>query len=266
MRISGRVVIDAEKAVLKADTGKFILVPYPRLTKLPDQQKEGLGAITFSHLHGCEARIEGDGNDDHLYNARVVVDATKKVRDVTISPEKKTRFSADIEQHFKQDGAQIATRLNFAGIFTISAFYHRLKGMAGEVPAMSRYLGVPETSIQHFIKGMEEDQKNSALVAAPLRIPVAHGVNVKRLLSERGVRATRKSRSTPPTFPEADKTPNLPSAVDHRKPVTGVRSQGYRGTCVAHTAAAMLEHHLVRTKSANRRLDLSNHYLYSASN
>src|SRR5258708_21893459 len=167
MRISGRVVIDAEKAVLKADTGKFILVPYPRLTKLPDQQKEGLGAITFSHLHGCEARIEGDGNDDHLYNARVVVDAPKKVRDVTISPEKKTRFSADIEQHFKQDGAQIATRLNFAGIFTISAFYHRLKGMAGGVPAVSPYVWVPASSIQHFLNWNGQGPKDNPPVAAP---------------------------------------------------------------------------------------------------
>jgi hypothetical protein len=261
MKISGRVLLDAGRAIIQTGPKKFVLVPYPRETQLPEAQKISMGAFLFGYLHDREAHLTGDAYDGHLYNARELGTRTK-IRDRTILPEKKNKFSVEIGQYFERDGPEIATRLNFAGILTVSAFYHRLKGSEAEIPAMSRYLRVPEESIRSFIKGIESDQKSSALITAPPRIPVAHGVNVSRLFREKGVRATRKSRSLPPPFPESARTPALPSTVDHRKKMTSVRNQGYRGTCVAHATAAMLEYELVRAKKLTRRVDLSEQYLY----
>ena len=132
------------------------------------------------------------------------------------------------------------------------------------VPAMSKYLKVPATELRSFIAKMEQDSKHAALITAPPAIRVSTGVNMQRLKAHTGISATRKAPAAPPRLPPDARTPHLPSKVDYRPAMTGVRDQGDRGTCVAHSVVAMLEHKLIAAGKATKKLNLSEQYLYWA--
>jgi C1A family cysteine protease len=267
MKIEGQVTIERGKAVLRSGEKRVILVPYPRDTELPQSHKESMGVALFAYLHGRKERLKGDLEDGFLFNARVE-NTPRRIKDVALNPESTDGFHSEIEKYFKRDASIVARNLNFIEIRSVSALYHRLKRDRVEPPAMARYLGITQTSLNRFVKAIETDSSNDVvkrgLISAPIQVPFAGGVNVARLLKERGVRVTRKAKTKPPAFPESEATPELPSAVDLRAHMTGIRYQGGRGTCVAHTAAAMLEYELVRAKQAKRSIDLAEQYLYWA--
>ena len=64
-----------------------------------------------------------------------------------------------LERIFKRDSEQVAKRLNVAGIFTASAFYHRLRNFQPEIEVFSNYLGVSKSSIEKFLEAMEQDRR-----------------------------------------------------------------------------------------------------------
>ncbi len=267
MKIEGKVAIEKGQAILRSSGKRIVLNPYPQETELPQVQMESMGIALFAYLHDRTTRLRGDLDSGVLYNARIA-DTVKKIRDVPLVPEKKDPLQLEMQQYFKRDAADIARSLNFAGVKTVSAFYHRLKGSAEEPRAMAAYLGIPMDALLQFATAIEKesetDTRKRSLIAAPPRFPVARGVNMARLMSEQGVPATRRAAPRPSAFPESEATPDLPSKVDHSNHMTAVRGQGQRGTCVAHTAAAMLEHALIRAKKAKRNLDLSEQYIYWA--
>jgi hypothetical protein len=267
MKIEGRITIEKGQAIVHERGKRIVLVPYPRGTELPQVQMESMGVALFAYLNDRPARVRGDLEEGQLFNARVA-DATTKIRDVPLGPENKQPLQFEMQKYFKRDADEIARSLNFVGIRTVSAFYHRLKGSPEEPPAMANYLGIPKVALDQFVSAIEKESANDsrkrALITAPPRFPVARGINVARLMKEQGVAATRKAKARPPAFPASEATPELPLKVDHRMDMTPVRGQGQRGTCVAHTAAAMLEHALIRAKKGKRNLDLSEQYLYWA--
>jgi C1A family cysteine protease len=268
MKIEGKVSIDKGQAILRKGAKRVVLLPYPVGTELPQVQMESIGVALFAYLNERQVRLRGDLEGGVLYNARIA-DPVRKVLDVPlVSEKKKDPLQLEMQQYFKRDADEISRSLNFAGIRSIAAFYHRLKGNADGPKAMAAYLRVPKDSLLQFAADIEreseKDSRKRRLIAAPVRFPVARGVNTARLKMEQGVPATRSATARPLAFPTSEATPDLPSKVDHRKHMTPVRGQGQRGTCVAHTAAAMMEHALIRAQKGKRNLDLSEQYLYWA--
>jgi len=225
---------------------------------------EATGALLFGYLRNQEATISGDPEDGRFFSARVKPKQLP-AKDVLITPRSHDDIARRLARIFKRDSKEVAERLNAVGIFTASAFYHRLRNYQPEIEVFSDYLGVSRNSIERFLETMEQNRSTRALVAAPPRIPVSRGVNLARLSKVTKTRRKKRASKKPPKFPQTQRTPNLASKVDLRKRVTKVRDQGpFRGTCVAHTAAAMLEHELIRYGPYNRRLDLSEQQIYWA--
>ena len=193
----------------------------------------GQGSLQLSGERG--SKVSGTLSGSIIYNARLVVDA-EKIADKRIDPSAKDKdpLALEMEQHFKKDSKVIAAKLNDVGIETASALYHRIRNDRSEVGVFSRYLKVPEQSIKEFLSALASKPENASLVRASPRLPVRRGVNLSGLAKVRGVPVKTKAPTTPPKFPAAARTPNLPSKVDLTPYVTPVKNQGLRGTCVAH--------------------------------
>lgn len=261
-KFSGIIRID-RKAKLETPNGTWILSPYPSDAPIEKEVMDWEGRQLFVYLKDRSATVVGDLQDNRLYNARVAI-SHLALKDVRLAPESHDRFSKEIESYFKRDSAVIAARLNQAGILTVSAFYHRIKNFAPEISAFSKYLAVPEASIKQFIGSIEAKPGNKSLITAPPKIPVSRGINLKNVIRIAGVPVKRHAPAEPPSFPDSQETPSLPSEVSLTKEVTRIRDQGpFRGTCVAHTAVAMLEYELVRKNRVRKNtFDLSEQYLY----
>ncbi|MDX6498040.1 MAG: hypothetical protein QOG23_1300 [Blastocatellia bacterium] len=263
--ISGLIQIDKHsRARIKTSKGLLTLVPYPEDAPLSMKEMEVMGKYLFSYLSNKEVKVSGEVSGSRLFNAHLA-ESKLAIKDVKLGPQGSDRFSQALKQYFKRDSQQITAKLNLAGITTVSAFYHRVKNYQPEVEAFSRYLRVPKEAIRQFLQAIDTDQNNRALVAAVPRYPVTRGVNLARISRAIGVPVKKYASATPPPFPDSAKTPNLPSKVMLTKKITKVRDQGpFRGTCVAHTAAALLEFELIYNGLATKRLDLSEQYLYWA--
>lgn len=260
-RFAGVIRVQQSRAKLETPKGTYVLNPYPQQAALSIKAMEEMGRSLFEFFNGKTVEIEGTLSDDVLYNARLA-DSGESVQDVKIAPESKDRFSLEIEQHFKKDSKEIATKLNEVGIRTVSALYHRIRDDRREVSVFSKYLKVREERIREFLKALEDDVQNQALVRSSPRRPVKRGINLKRLADLQGVPVAKKPPSAPPKFPASALTPDLPSKVDLTVHVTPIKDQGMRGTCVAHAAAACLEAELIKTGKAPKKPDLSEQYLY----
>lgn len=264
-RFSGPIKIDKQgRARIQTSQGALTLIPYPQGAPLSKKEMEVMGKMLFSYLNNKTATVSGELAGTRLFNAHLA-ESRLSIRDVKLGPQGRDKFSQSIEQYFKRDSQQIAAKLNLAGISTVSAFYHRVKNYQPEVDAFSKFLKVPRESIKHFLAAIDSDQRNRALVAAFPRYPVTRGVNLARINRAIGVPVKKHASAMPPPFPNSARTPKLPSNVLLTNKVTKVRDQGpFRGTCVAHTAAALLEFELIYRNLATRRLDLSEQYLYWA--
>jgi hypothetical protein len=265
----GLIQIDKHgRARIKTSEGLLTLIPYPEDAPLSKKEMEVMGKYLFSYLGNKEVKVSGELSGNRLFNAHLA-ESKLAIKDVNLAPQGRDKvrdkFLQAIEKYFKRDSQQITIRLNLAGITTVSAFYHRVKNYRPEVEAFSRYLKVPKGSIRQFLRAIDADQSNRALVAAFPRYPVTRGVNLTRISRAIGVPVKKHAPATPPPFPRTARTPKLPSTVLLTKKITKVRDQGrYRGTCVAHTAAAILEFELIYKGLATKRLDLSEQYLYWA--
>lgn len=262
-RFSGAIDISQGRARIKTSDGTFTLIPYPQGAPLTGNEMQVMGKLLFSYFNNKTVSVSGEPAGTKLFNAHLS-QSRLPIKDVKLAPEGQDKFSKSIEQYFKRDSKEIAAKLNLAGISTVSAFYHRVKNYQPEVDAFSKYLKVPKDSIKQFLVAIDSDSRNQALVAAVPRYPVTRGVNLARI-RDIGVPVKKQASATPPPFPKSQKTPKLPSTVLLTKKVTKVKDQGpFRGTCVAHTAATLLEFELIFHNLATRRLDLSEQYLYWA--
>lgn len=259
---SGTVKING-RARLATDEGTLTLIPYPPDAPVESEVMEWVGREIFIYLKDRQATIRGELIGKRIYFAQVAPNKLP-IKDVEIAPDSHDKFSRNIEQYFKQDSSEIVEKLNNAAIFTVSAFYHRVKDDGQEIPAFAKYLKVPEASIKQFLAGIEASRNARALTTAPPKIPVARGIDLARMSRVAGVPVKRQAPATPPPFPPSERTLNLDSRVDLRKTVTRVKDQGpFRGTCVAHATAAIFEHELIQHgKFKKSSLDLSEQYLY----
>ena len=260
-RFSGVIRVN-HRARLETEHGSLTLIPYPPDAPIEPVKMESMGRELFAYLKNKQATVLGVRFENKLFYASLA-ESKLQSTEYKLGPEGHDKFAQQIEEYFHTDSQQIAERLNDAGILTVNAFYHRIKNFEPEVLAFSQYLKVPEDAIKRFLKAIEEDTRNKGLVTAPPRVPVTRGVDLKRVARVAGVAKKKRASAVPPTFPDSAITPKLPSGVDLSGKVTRVKDQGpFRGTCVAHTAAALLEFELIKGGSYNRRLDLSEQYLY----
>lgn len=270
IKLSGDVHYHKDHLTLRTSEGSMTLIPFSSrkrsASKKNGQRKHA--DLLFSYLKKKakskkrgRATMVGDVEGKKMLNARLAK-SNMSPKAVKIAPESKNKFTREIERYFHKDSAVVAERLNFAGITNVPAFYHRLKNSSDEIPAFAKYLSVAEQHIRKFIKAVERDIDNLPLVTATPKFPVAHGVSLAQAKSALHISFRKKAPPEPPRFPMRERTPHLPSSVDHTKKVTKVRDQLPRGTCVAHAVAAMLEYELIAGGSFNRSLDLSEQYLY----
>jgi C1A family cysteine protease len=263
-RFSGVIRVHKTLAKLETRRGRFTLNPYPKQAPLSAKTAKGMGKNLFGYLDGEQVEVSGTASGDMIYGAHLVT-SEESIQDVQIAPESRDAFAQDIEQYFMKDSAEIAVKLNDAGIRTISALYHRIRNnYAEEIRVFSKYLKVPDHRIEDFLHKLESDASSEALVRASPRFPVKRGVNLQLLSRARGVPVTKKAPGSPPKFPDREATPGLPSTVDLLVHSTPVKNQGMRGTCVAHTAVACLEAEYIKGRNARPTLDLSEQYLYWA--
>jgi len=266
---SGPIQIDKHgRARIKTSKGFLTLIPYPAGASMSIKEMEVMGKMLFQYFNNQQVKISGELSGNRLFNAHLA-ESRLAIKDVNLAPQGhdkvRDKFLSAIEQYFKKDSQHITAKLNLAGITTVSALYHRVKNYPPEVDAFSRYLKVPRDAIKQFLEAIDADQSNRALVAAFPRYPVTRGVNLARISRAIGVPVKKHALATPPPFPDSAKTPKLPSRVMLTKKLTKVKDQGpFRGTCVAHTAAALLEFELIYNGLATRKLDLSEQYLYWA--
>ena len=263
-KFSGVIRLQQNRAQLETSKRVYTLIPYPQELDLAAKTKEEEGENLFRHLAGRAVAIAGTLTGDIIYGAHLA-ESGLTVQDVQLAPGSKDRFTDEIEQHFKKDSREIVAKLQDIGIRSIAALYHRIKDKyEQESTVFSKYLKVPEKSIQEFLNALEANADNLAMVSNSPRYPVKRGVNLALLAEKKGVPVKKKAPGQPPKFPAKAFTPALPTKVDLTVHVTPVKDQGMRGTCVAHSVAACLEADLIRKGRANSKLDLSEQYLYWA--
>lgn len=263
-KYSGVVRLNRARAVLETAKDVYTLIPLPESLRLSAEVKKEAGEALFKHLVGQSVVVEGVLVGSSIFNAHLA-DSGLSVEDVKLAPGSSDHFAGDIEQYLKKDSVEVVTKLNAAGIRSISALYHRIRNNQDEeVAVFAKYLKVPPASITAFIDNVASQAENQALVKASPRFPVKRGVNLKLLAAKKGVQVKKQASTTPPKFPANAYTPDLPSKVDLVVHVTPVKDQGMRGTCVAHAAAACVETDLVKKGNAKTNIDLSEQYLYWA--
>jgi C1A family cysteine protease len=263
-RFTGIVKVHRAEVKLVTRRGIFTLNPYPKDAPLPVKVMKEAGKDLFGYLAEQEVAVTGALSDNVIFSARLDVRGAEPIQDVQIAPESTDPFAQDLELYFRKSSREVAVKLNDVGIRTISGLYHRIvNNYDEEVRVFADYLEVPNSSIRGFIDKLRTSPSSRPMVQASPRFPVKRGVNLALLSkAHHGVPVTKHAPTTPPEFPDAGATSDMPSMVDLTEHATPVKNQGMRPTCVAHTAAACLETAHIRAGTAKTSLNLSEQYLY----
>ena len=275
-KYTGTVRIRGARARLQRSRGKsLLLIPYPKNAPLDLDQMLFNGVHLFGFLKNQKATVVGELDGERLYCAMLHGNG-EEAAEISARPRLHDELAGRVAKIFPEDSPIIVKRLNSAGIMTSDAFYHRVRHFEPEVEAFAAYLEVSKAAISRFLTAMEKDKSQAALIMAPPMRPVQRGVSVDMIRRVTGV-SPPEPPAVPPDLPNTEHTPSLPREVDLRSDmcVTRIKDQGmFRGTCVAHTGAAMMESELIlksRSEAGsgdrprfNRRLNLSEQYLYWA--